>query len=299
MTTTLTQAIDEVADQLDSARRSGRTTLSAAISSTSATTCTVASASQIRAGDFIDIDLELIFVVSVSGTTLTIIRGERSSTAATHLINAVVRIQPRWWKHKIQGALLDEIQNLPPDVYAVTTVPISFGASTPKAELTGVAANSTPIRLLETIREPAKTASRTNHVPLILVRDVNGGTWASGWGLMIDSGWTYNDAQTVWVTYAHTFDVTTSWALTTDLEADVGLSPRLIDAVKYGAIWRIQSTRELTRLQTHAAGEARIAKEVPALSNAKISTEFRKIRDQLIDAEREWLLSNYGVRAAP
>jgi hypothetical protein len=68
------------------------TTLSAAITSTSAITLTVTSAALFPGtGNFrILIDTELILVTGVSGTTFTVTRGVEGTTAATHLINASV-----------------------------------------------------------------------------------------------------------------------------------------------------------------------------------------------------------------
>ncbi len=70
------------------------TTLSAAITSTGATTCSVTSttgAPSTTTGNWrILVDTEIMIVTAVSGTTLTITRGAEGTTAATHLISAPV-----------------------------------------------------------------------------------------------------------------------------------------------------------------------------------------------------------------
>lgn len=73
------------------------TTLSAAITSTSATSLTVTSStgfpaalSTVPSQFRINIDTELLIVTNVSGTTWTVVRGAEGSTAATHLISAAV-----------------------------------------------------------------------------------------------------------------------------------------------------------------------------------------------------------------
>jgi hypothetical protein len=67
------------------------TTLSAAISSTSATSITVASSSGFPATPFtIGIDTEQMTVTNVSGTTWTVARHANGTTAATHLNGATV-----------------------------------------------------------------------------------------------------------------------------------------------------------------------------------------------------------------
>jgi len=60
------------------------TTLSAAISSTTATTCTVTSVANLSAGQTILIDTEQMYIYSISATTLTIERAVNGTTAATH-----------------------------------------------------------------------------------------------------------------------------------------------------------------------------------------------------------------------
>lgn len=67
-------------------------TLAAAITTTTATSCTVTSGTPFAAGQIIKIDSELILITNVSTTTLTIVRGWNGSTAATHLILATITI---------------------------------------------------------------------------------------------------------------------------------------------------------------------------------------------------------------
>jgi hypothetical protein len=68
-----------------------QTTLSAAITSTSATTLTVTSAAGAPSVNFrIKIDTEYMLVTNVSGTTFTVTRGIEGSAAATHSNGALV-----------------------------------------------------------------------------------------------------------------------------------------------------------------------------------------------------------------
>lgn len=71
-----------------------QTTLSAAITSTSATSCTVTSATLFPAsGNFrILIDSEIMIVTAVSSTTFTISRGQEGTSAATHSNGATVTL---------------------------------------------------------------------------------------------------------------------------------------------------------------------------------------------------------------
>ena len=68
------------------------TTLSAAITSTTATTCTVTAVTNLSAGGTILIDTEQIYIYSIATLTLTVERGVNGTDAATHLINAPLYI---------------------------------------------------------------------------------------------------------------------------------------------------------------------------------------------------------------
>ncbi len=59
------------------------TTLSASLSN-SATTATVASNTFLAVGDYLSIDSEIVLITAISGDTLTLLRGQYGTTAATH-----------------------------------------------------------------------------------------------------------------------------------------------------------------------------------------------------------------------
>jgi hypothetical protein len=75
----------------DSATAPTVTTLAAAITTTGQTAITVASGTGITNNDYVQIDNEICQVTAGGGTTsLTITRGQKGTTAATHLINVGV-----------------------------------------------------------------------------------------------------------------------------------------------------------------------------------------------------------------
>jgi hypothetical protein len=67
-----------------------RDTLAAAITTTGATTCTVAHGAWFANGDVITIDSEQMLITGIASNVLTVTRGYNSTVATTHLINAVV-----------------------------------------------------------------------------------------------------------------------------------------------------------------------------------------------------------------
>lgn len=82
-----------------------QTTLSAAITSTTATSITVSSVSGFPTAPYlIFIDSELLSVSSSSGTTLTVVRGVGGTTAATHLNAATVTVAA------VEGVIIEGIK---------------------------------------------------------------------------------------------------------------------------------------------------------------------------------------------
>lgn len=101
------------------------TTLSAAIATTSATSASVTSAALFDPGQIIKIDSEFMLVTAVGGTTLTIERGVNGSTAATHLISAVVYIwtpQPDIWQAVVEIANNSRLRRFGENMTGVSTV---------------------------------------------------------------------------------------------------------------------------------------------------------------------------------
>ena len=104
--TTKTRAIQVDAlwgyhDEYSTAWRDSTDTLSAAITTTTATTLTVNNAAgadawgltpRFSVGNLIQVDTEWMWIVGISTNTLTVVRGAQGTTAATHLISAPISV---------------------------------------------------------------------------------------------------------------------------------------------------------------------------------------------------------------
>ena len=97
-------------------------TLSAAITTTTATTLTVASLGNHGAGNTIVVDSEQMYCTGHSSTTLTVRRGVNGTTAATHLINAAVSIVEHPSDVKMVTADLARMQYRDRDLGVVETI---------------------------------------------------------------------------------------------------------------------------------------------------------------------------------
>ncbi len=107
MTTTVVSLADRVRDFLDD-YGDVSTTLSSAVTTTDGTSVTPADSDGIGEGYWISIDFETMYVSTVmSGPpyTLTVRRGQRGTTAATHLSGATVLVNPKYAGNRILHAL--------------------------------------------------------------------------------------------------------------------------------------------------------------------------------------------------
>ncbi len=106
-----------------------QTTLSAAITTAAATSVALTDnvlsqeeEDSIGAGTILEADRELMRVTSAAAwPTLTVARGVLGTTAATHLINTVVIVRPKYARQGVFDALADTIEGLNTDLYAVVT----------------------------------------------------------------------------------------------------------------------------------------------------------------------------------
>ena len=83
------------------------TALSAAITTMTATIVTVNAVSNMVARDILEVESELMEIQSITGTTLTVMRGVQGSTAATHAISTAVSAYPwyEWSNQEINDSL--------------------------------------------------------------------------------------------------------------------------------------------------------------------------------------------------
>lgn len=141
MTASLT-LVDQCRDMLLAGTREQVNTLSAAVSDITSTGLSFTyDLRGIQEGSLIEVDSELMYVVAVSesGKTATVIRGYSSSDPATHLINAVVTVNPKFSRQAIFDAQNDCLDDLAGEgLYAMVTKELTFNAAVQGYNLTGV-----------------------------------------------------------------------------------------------------------------------------------------------------------------
>ena len=82
------------------------------------------------AGAIIEIGQELMYAKELNTVTneITVQRGARGTTAQSHLINSIIKIAPPFPRKNVFDAVVDQIKNLFPTLFAVETINVTSGS---------------------------------------------------------------------------------------------------------------------------------------------------------------------------
>lgn len=248
-------------------------------------------------GSVLAIDDELVHVwdTDSAAKTVTVERGYEGTTAATHTDGTVVEVDARFPRPEIKDTLKEEIASWPATVFRVDTATLT-GSTTTRAYDLGLTGTEF-FHVLDVSRAPYATAELGGNTSWVNVtgrvqRNMPLADFASGTALFLDT--TLDRTADLLVTYAAPFDLST-FDDATDLEADVGLAPYMVDIPTFGAAWRLLSGTEAERSDTRRQGEPRNAEEVP--SGAAISTAgaMLKLRDRRLSEAAMRLREEFGM----
>lgn len=256
------------------------TQLSAAMTNV-ATTFTVASADGARRG-LCEIDDELIYISSVSGTTCTVAgfgRGYRNTTAAAHSSAAMVMFDPAFPRYEVGRAIDQVVASLFPALYQVKNTTLTAQAVDRSYAL--------PVDVENIIRVEARWSTDP----------VDYWTPVNQWELE-KTGTTpvlnlYNGMHPSWnvrVVYSAKFA-----ALTTDF-ATAGIPDSLEDAIVYLVCARMLRFLEPARLQLGSVENVSRAQVVQAGDAGKVATQLYALGQQRIAEERRELLEAFPIR---
>lgn len=241
-------------------------------------------------GQYIGIDYELMLVRDVSGTTLTVVRGQLGTTATTHTSGAVIDLAPRFARGIILQTLVDELRSWPRDLYRVETIEVDVPANTATVELPVGLAGET-IRIVRAQRRTDYNGyDDTRDVRCRLIRDDP--NYGSGYGMQVDS--LYSEPVTLIVTYAQEFNLTAAETSTTTTTT-IGLANSMLDIPPIGVTARLLQTRDVERTDSQAQGQTRRAEEVQVGAMVTIADRFFKLRDRRISEEVHRLRERWGV----
>lgn len=277
--------------------REALNTLSGSVNSSVTTLTFNQDIANITAGSTISVDLELMYVWSVTtaSKTATVQRGMQGSTAATHADAALVTVNPRFSDFAILQAInadLDDLSSPSNGLFQVPT-PITL---TYKPQINGYdlgAITNAYINILAVrydIPGPWKTWPELRRWQI--KRDMKTSDFASGIAIVLyEAAWPGRDIR---VTYSTAF---THFAATTDdITTVAGLPATCADIPPLGAAARLASVRETQRNQFESQGDTRRATEVPPNAQLAGATALLRTRQLRIKAEAARLSNNYPTR---
>lgn len=287
MADTIAQTVGRVQRLLHSNTRTELDVLAAAITDTTTPTIAVTYvADGIRNGSYISVDYETMYIHSTNDSNLTVQRGVQGSTAATHLINAQVDVEPRFSNFQIFEAVKDTIRSLPENLFGVSTQSVSYAGTAGDRAVSATLSNGFT-RILKAVRTPRDARDRWTKVN-VRVQEYDGDYEV----ILQDPP---EKAIDVRITYGHPF-VTSSLLTTTNLVSDIKMSESMQDIPALGAAAALVLAEESLRLDSHGAGDLRSEQSIDVGARARYSLMLQAQYERRVSQEARRLMAQYGVR---
>ncbi|NBW35713.1 MAG: hypothetical protein EBR30_11985 [Cytophagia bacterium] len=251
---------------------------------------------EISPGTVIEIDYEQLMVVSVASTSVGVIRGWNGTTAASHTVNTVVYIEPRFPRQAILDEVCNELRALPQTIYTTGTAVLTFVSNTNRVDLTG--ATGTIYRILHADRANFDGQSYPGYKPTLqIIRNADTTAFPSGYAVAIEGGLSYGETATVRIVYAKSLSTSTLTS-STDLQSTVGLPITAEDILQFGAASRLLYDKESLRLDFTRQGQSRAAEEIPPEVQGRQAQRWRLEADRRISEEAMRLAGIWGIPGA-
>lgn len=274
----MTSTADLISETRSHMMASGREELNRLTTTMNTSIATVVidfAANSIATGAVIAIDLELMYVWSVSGANVTVQRAYGGSTAAAHTAGALIYVNPTVSDFAIFRSLNDEIDSLSSPangLYRVKTITITATA----AGSYNLAADVVEILNVQT-NDYGASLDWPRLRRWDLLRNQDTAVFASG--VSIDLHEVPAPGRTIRVSYAAAFSNLATIA--DDVLTTTGMPATMHDIPAFGAAARLLTAREARRSSIDAQPESRQPQDVPpgtARSGAAALFALRKQR---------------------
>ena len=254
-------------------------------------------ASSIVPGVVIEINAELMYVVKVVSTTISVFRGYAGSTPAAHAIDDIVRVSPMFPTHRIISSLNDDLADISSPangMFQMRTTTFTYNGGVAGYNL-DTDDGSGGAYIVDSVYEVTHAAVGVlaNEPEIIswrLKRDRATASFASGNALILYDG--AIPGRTVRVLYKSPLTPIDATDLTKDRSL-TGLATTAYDLPPLGAAMALMTTRPIRREFLDAQGSSRRAEEVPP---GAISASFRDLmgrRRARLEAESTRLVAQY------
>lgn len=272
--------------------------LAANITTTSASSFTDTDAANgIQTGAYVEIDTELMYVRSISGTTVNVLRGQGGSTAATHSSGAVVTVNPRFPAHAVLAELNNELAALSSPtngLYKIVTLDLTW-SNRMGYDLTS---STDVLDLLDVAWKDYGSLSNWVDVAPAryqLQRNMATSEFASGNAVIFQSG-VVEPGRTVRVRYKAPFSALS--LLTDDVQSVAGLPATANDIPPMGAAARLAGPGEVRRTFVEGQGDPRADGDVPVGSRLNAASWLLARREKRIGEEAARLARRFPVARA-
>lgn len=291
--TTCADLVNDTRRLLFSGKRETLNKLNGEISSTTVTALTLANdPGPIQAGAYLSIDLEIMYVWSVSTRTVTVERGMLGTTADTHVDGSIIYVNSQFPAFSIFSAINDDLNDLSsPEngLYKVTSVEVTYNPAVQGYDIT----DSDTILNILAVRANIPGPSN-DWVPLTAWRynsQANTTDFPSGNSLtLFQAG---SPGLAVRVTYSSPF---TTFSSLTDNVTTTGLPATAYDLPPLGAGMRLVGVREVKRNFDESQGDTRRASEVPPNAQMAGYQALARERQRRLKAEAAQLANTWPYR---
>jgi hypothetical protein len=248
------------------------------------------------AGSRLEIEDELVYVRSITGSTATVIRAVDNTTAASHADGTQVHANPRWPLVDIYDAMKDEIRSWMPHLFAASS--IEFAVTSGNARRGWDWTPTDDLFLLGATVYPT-SATDTNYLgrelrAIEVRRGLDTASFTSGASFNLTDP-IADDTGTVTVSYAKQFALGT-FTGSTDLETTVGIPASTLDVLRAGVKWRLLADQEASRSNVQGQGESRVGREVEVGSAVGQAEAWRRVRDRRLAEEITSLRTRWPYR---
>lgn len=288
--TTAQKIIDQARRDLLAGVVEERNKLSAAINSTTTSVSFANDLKGIRDGAVVEIGAEQMYVWSTSGATATVERGWDGTTAASHAVNAIATVKPRFPTQMLFDHLNDEITDLSSPangLFQIKTLERAYNGSDRAIDLTSV----TDLIDVFDVRWKYLSDDWPEVRRWRLMRNTNTTSFASGLALIVDEP---VQASTMRIVYKAPYSRLS--AVSDDLTSVGGVQATLEDVVRMGVQLRAMVGREIKRNFTESQGDTRRAAEVGAGNVQSSWRGVAALRQTRIEAEQARLSKLYPQR---
>lgn len=240
-------------------------------------------------GATLAIDLEELYVWEGTNGNLVVNRGEGGSTAAAHVDESTVFINPKFSAWAILNAVNDELGALSAEgLFAVDTLDITYDPGTDAYNLAGVTDDTQVLSVDFDANDGTERWLTLDPSRWVVRRNQSTSNFASGLSLTINGY--VESGMPMRVTYKTVF---TPLATLADNVATVsGLHTQAHDILPYGAALRLVAGNEVSRNSLDQY-ETRRAEEIGTGSRAASMRPLAAMRDRRIADERARLYAKY------